>query len=172
MKTKLYIFTMLATFLLGCNSAKPVAQNTSTPATNGTPEKAQTAISHSSENQTPQPAGNGAVTSKWKQSGDPIDTKGFDTAIATAEVDLKKKSDDAALKKTLSAAYYKRATALTEARQYASALGDYRRTLKYDAANTDAKEWIDKIIMIYESMGRESPPEGEEPPPLQLKKAT
>ncbi len=169
MKTKLFIVTLLATFLLGCSTAaKPVAQNTNTAA--GPPEKAQTAISHSSENQTPAPTANGAPTSKWKQSGDPIDTKEFDTAIASAEVALKKKSDDGALKKTLSAAYYKRATALTEARQYASALGDYRRALKNDAGNTDAKEWIDKIIMIYQSMGRESPPEGEEPPPLQLNK--
>ena len=169
MKTKLFIVTLLVSFLIGCsNAAKPVAQNTNTAA--GPPEKAQTAISHSTENQTPAPASNGAPTSKWKQSGAPIDTKEFDTAIASAEVAFKKKSDDPAVKKTLSTVYYKRATALTEARQYASALGDYRRAFKYDSGNTDAKEWIDKIIMIYQSMGRESPPEGEEPPPLQLNK--
>ena len=60
---------MLATFLLGCNSAKPVVQNTNTPATNGTPEKAQTAIAHTTENQNPPTAANvanGATTSTWK----------------------------------------------------------------------------------------------------------
>lgn len=170
---KVYITISLAILLAGCNSAKPVTETTNTSASTGTPEKAQTAISHSSENQTPAPPVNGTAapaTSKWKQSGDPIDTKEFDTAIAAEEVALKKKPDDATVKKTLSAAYYKRASALTEARQYASALGDYRRALKNDPSSTEAKDWIDRIIGIYQSMGRESPPEGEEPPPLQLNK--
>lgn len=162
MKSAIFFLSLCFTFACS-NAARPVAQNTTTT---GTPEKAQTAIAHSSENQTPPPASNTATTSKWKQSGDPIDTKEFDTAIATAEVALKKKPDDMAVKKALADAYFTRAEALTKAKQYASALGDYRRTLKYDPSNTDAKGWIDQIIMIYESLGRESPKEGEEPPPL------
>jgi len=60
--------------------------------------------------------------------------------------------------------------ALTDARQYASALGDYRRTLKYDPSNAEAKDWIERIVSIYDSINRESPKEGEEPPPLPMGK--
>jgi len=48
-------------------------------------------------------------------------------------------------------------------------LGDYRRTLKYDPDNAQAKTWVEQIVSIYDSMGRESPPEGQEPPPLPYK---
>jgi len=104
--------------------------------------------------------------SKWTQGGDAIDTKEFDTAIATAEAAAKSKPNDDAAKKALSNAYFMRAEALKDARQYASALGDYRRALKNDPSNAQAKNWIEQIIMIYDSLGRESPPEGQEPPPL------
>ena len=60
--------------------------------------------------------------------------------------------------------------ALTEARQYASALGDYRKAVKYNPENAQAQEWIKQIINIYDDMGRESPPEGQEPPPLRINK--
>jgi tetratricopeptide (TPR) repeat protein len=166
---KYLVILSLCIISVGCNNAaKPVAQN-GNAVTSGSPDRSQTAIAHSSENQTP-PPGNTGTTSHWKQSGDPIDTKTYDAAIASAEVAFKKKSDDAAVKKTLAEAYYKRGVALTDARQYASALGDYRRTVKYDPSNADAKGWIDKIIAIYDSMGREYPKEGEEPPPLSLEK--
>ena len=107
---------------------------------------------------------------KWSQSGDPIDTKSFDDAIKTAEKALAGKANDPAAKKALAEAYLKRGVALTEARQYASALGDYRRTIKYDAENKEAKEWIDKIVMIYDGMNKSYPKEGEEPPPLPFAK--
>ncbi len=106
---------------------------------------------------------------KWTQSGNPIDTAKFDADIAKAEKDLKAKNSDAA-KKTLAAAYIERAAALTDARQYASALGDYRKASKLDQNNPEAKEWVDKIISIYDSINRAYPPEGEEPPALPFKK--
>jgi tetratricopeptide (TPR) repeat protein len=147
----------------GCNSARPVATNTTNTAAPAINERPQTQIAHGDNPQ--MPAGN--TTSHWKQSGEPIETKELDTAIAAAEVAQKKAPSDEALKKKLGDAYYKRAMALTDAKQYASALGDFRRTVKYDPSNTDAKEWVDKIIMIYDSMGRSYPAEGEEPPPLE-----
>jgi len=108
---------------------------------------------------------------KWTQSGTPIDTTAFDAEIAKAEKNLKAKPKDEAAKKSLAEAFLKRGMALTEARQYASAIGDYRRVLKYDAANEEAKTWIDKIIEIYAMINRTYPNEGEEPPPLPFKKA-
>jgi tetratricopeptide (TPR) repeat protein len=168
---KFILITVVFAIMLGCdNAAKPVAQNgnaASAPANN---EKPQTAIAHSLENQTPNPAAPADGKSKWTQSGDPIDTKEFDTAIASAEVALGKKPSDESVKKSLSVAYFKRAEALTGARQYASALGDYRRAAKYDPTNAEAKEWIDRIIQIYDSINREYPKEGEEPPPLPFTK--
>jgi len=77
-----------------------------------------------------------------------------------------KNPSDESAKKAVGDAFYKRADALTKARQYASALGDYRRALKYDPSNSDAKNWIDQIMMIYDSLGREAPPAGKEPAAL------
>jgi tetratricopeptide (TPR) repeat protein len=108
--------------------------------------------------------------SKWSQGGDAIDTSSYDAAIVSAEKTLTAKPTDAAAKKAVGDAYYKRADALTQARQYAAALGDYRRALKADPSNPDAKKWIDQITSIYQSMNKESPPEGQEPPPLPFKK--
>ena len=169
MKKALFLIT--AAFLVGCNNApQPVANTNANVAQRS--EKTETVTAHTTENQTaPMPDGNanGGGKTKWTQSGEPIDTKALDADIANADKALKAKPNDEAAKKALAEAYYKRADALTQARQYASALGDYRRTLKYDPSNTQAKEWVDQIVSIYDGMGRESPPEGQEPPPLPYK---
>jgi tetratricopeptide (TPR) repeat protein len=168
---KLTITFLIASFALACNNAgSPVPQSSNSTAAAPANDKPQTAIAHSLENQTPSTSAPTGEKSKWTQSGDPIDTKKFDTAIAAAEVAFRKSPNDAKAKKALAEAYLDRANALTGARQYASALGDYRRTVKNDPSNEEAKNWIDQIIGIYASMNRESPKEGEEPPPLPYKK--
>ena len=146
--------------LAACGSApRPTAENSNTalPPSN---ERPQTAIAHTTENGTP-PAANGDK-SHWTQRGNAIDTTTYDAEIAKAE-----KSGD---KKAIAAAYLSRGNALTKAGQYASALGDYRRTVKNDPSNGEAQQWIMQITQIYDSMNREAPKEGEEPPPLQFKK--
>ena len=159
---KLIAIFFLLGLSFGCgNSPVPVQQNSN----GGRVERSQTVIGHSAENQTPPPVATGEKT-KWSQSGDPIDTTEFDAAIKTAEKTLSGKPNDAAAKKSLSQAYYKRAVALTDARQYASAIGDYRRAVKFDPTNEDAKRWIDQIKMIYDGLNKSYPQEGEEPPPL------
>lgn len=168
---KFIIVTIFLMAAFGCdNAGKPVPQSTANAAATKSNEKPQTAIAHSLENQTPPNGAQPGEKSKWTQGGDPIDTSNFDKEIAAAEVTLNKKQSDNVAKKALGDAYFKRAEALTEARQYASALGDYRKALKHDPSNADAKEWIDKIVMIYGSINRESPKEGEEPPPLPFRK--
>ena len=168
------IIGILALLAVGCtNSAsyKVEDQVESTPATNA--ERPQTMAAHTTENETPVPANSAPQTSgssKWTQSGNPIDTAKFDGVIKGAESAVETKPNDVELKKTLSEAYFDRGYALTEARQYASALGDYRRALKYDPDNADAKKWIDQIISIYGMLKKEYPPEGQEPPPLPFKK--
>lgn len=163
---------MLGLFAIACNNAaSPVASNPNSPSANNTSGTPQTVLAHSSENGTPPSvAPASGEKGKWTQSGEPIDTKTFDASIAAAEKSLSGKPTDATLKKTVSEAYYKRAVALTDARQYASALGDYRRAFKNDPSNTEAKEWIDKIIGIYDTMNKTSPKEGEEPPALPFTK--
>ena len=164
---KFSIIIVAALAATGCNSAaRPVAENANSPVAQSTQERPQTAIAHSLENQQPPSEANTAGRSKWTQGGDPIETKALDSEIAKAEKALSTKPTDEAAKKALATAYFNRATALTKARQYASALGDYRRAVKYDPSNTDAKGWIDQIVTIYDSMGRDAPKEGEEPPPL------
>ena len=160
-----------AVLMAACNNAPQPVANANTSASPQKSEKTETVIAHTTENQpAPMPGQNSNGTkTKWTQSGEPIDTKTFDADITNAEKAVKSKPNDDASKKALAEAYYKRAVALTDARQYASALGDYRRTLKYDPDNAQAKQWIDQIVSIYDSMGRESPPEGQEPPALPFK---
>ena len=65
-------------------------------------------------------------------------------------------------------AYLARGNALTQARQYRAALGDYRRALRYDPDNDEARQWAATITGILQQMGREVPTEGNEPAPLPL----
>ncbi|HVF46915.1 MAG TPA: tetratricopeptide repeat protein [Pyrinomonadaceae bacterium] len=175
---KFFTVFVFAAFAAGCANTERTVQNTTNSATTSanTPrgEKIDSAIAHTTENQPPKPSNaqsaNPSGQSKWTQSGDPIDTTALDAAIMAAEKTLTSKSGDPAAKKALGEAYFKRAVALTDARQYASALGDYRRTLKHDPSNAEAKDWIERIVSIYSSINRSYPAEGEEPPPLPFKK--
>ncbi len=96
--------------------------------------------------------------------GTPIDTSQYDREIARLEAAAK--TGNEATKKELAQAYLARAKALTGAQQYRSALGDYRRTLKYDAGNSDANSMESQIIVIFKSLNREAPAPGTEPAPL------
>lgn len=164
---KKLILLIAAAVTAACtNAPQPIVNsNTAAPAN----ERSQTAIAHGPKEQQP-PAANSTAGSKWTQGGDPVDTTAFDAAIAKGEKAVADKPDDAAAKKSLAEFYLARANALTEARQYASALGDYRRTLKYDPTNKDANDWMTQIVQIYQSMGRSAPAEGEEPKPLPFTK--
>ena len=169
---KFAILSFMAVVSVGCNSVAQPSANTNVSvqksdnspivSSRSQPDNVNTA-------QTPVPKS--ATKTKWTQSGTPIDVSSFDTEIAQAEKDLKAKPKDETAKKAIAEAYLKRGIALTEARQYASALGDYRRVLKYDANNEEAKKWIEQIIGIYDSINKDFPKEGEEPPPLPFKKA-
>ena len=45
---------------------------------------------------------------------------------------------------------------------YKFALGDYRRALRYDPGNAEARAKMDEIVAIYQSMGRPVPTNGLE----------
>jgi tetratricopeptide (TPR) repeat protein len=168
---KKYLILLAAAAVIGCDTAgKPVAVETPTNGAPAANDRPQTAIAHSTDDKEKYPTGTSGDKSGWTQGGDPIDTAAMDAAIKDAEKALAAKPNDASAKKALAAAYLKRATALTDARQYASALGDYRRVLKNDPENGEAKQWISQITGIYDSMNKKYPAEGEEPPPLPFKK--
>ena len=120
---KTFAILLAALAIAACNDSapRPVA-NANTTMADQTSSRPETVIAHSTENKSA-PISNTGKT-KWTQSGEPIDTKEFDTEIAGAEKTLKSKPNDAEAKTAVGDAYYKRAVALTEARQYASALGD------------------------------------------------
>ncbi len=167
---------MFAALLAACGGAAPVVSNQASESgqTTGPGGDTETVIAHSADRGEKPPAGSteqGSSEGKsgWSRGGTPIDTSTYDKDVNSAEAKLKASPASEQAKKELSQAFYKRAVALTEARQYASALGDYRRAVKYDASNTDAKDWIEKIIVIYDGMNKAYPKEGEEPEPLEYK---
>ncbi len=170
---KIVFFGFLGLTFIGCNSS---ATNVSPPPTANAnlavQRDSQIVSSHSTEKPVPSPAEKSETKTKWTQSGNPIDTTAFDAEVEKAEKNLKAKPKDDAAKKALAEAYNKRGVALTDARQYASALGDYRKALKLEPNNAEAKKWIEQIVWIYESINREYPKEGEEPPPLPFEKKT
>lgn len=171
-----YILLAVAAVAAACSNNQPqVVQNSNTanPRTANT-ERRETAIAHTTENQPGKPApgpGGPSAPGRWSASGTPIDTAMYDGTIAAAEKIVQSKPEDETAKKNLADAYYQRATALTEAQQYAAALGDYRRALKYDPNHEGSKDWIGQIEGIYKMLKKEAPKEGEEPAPLPFKKA-
>ena len=156
---------------IGCSSkAEQTTQNSNAAAAPQRAEKLQTTTAHTTENQpAPMPGPNSGPNSKWTRSGDPIDTAKFDGMIAEAEKARKAKPSDETLKQSAAQAYFDRGFALTEARQYASALGDYRRALKIDPNHEESKKWIEQIIGIYSELKKDYPKDGEEPPALPYK---
>lgn len=177
---KIAIFSISLLFFIGCNNAPTkVQQNSNVNLTVQKTDDSSTVSSHSldkrndqSPNATATIVPKSETKTKWTQSGNPIDTSAFDSEIEQAETKQKANPKDETLKTSLAGAYVKRGIALTDARQYASALGDYRRALKLDPTNEEAKKWIEQIISIYESINRSYPNDGEEPPPLPFRKAT
>jgi tetratricopeptide (TPR) repeat protein len=155
----------IVSFLAACSSNQP--QPTSNANVPLRSERLQNTTAHTTENQPPANSNAG----KWTQSGDPIDTTKFDKAIADAEKAGKAEAADEEAKKALAQAYFERGFALTQARQYASAIGDYRRALKYDPDHAESKEWIDQIVSIYAMLKKSPPKEGEEPKPLPFKRS-
>lgn len=169
---KIIILTIASVFFAACNSnSGQVSQSTNSQNAPMRAEKLQDTAVHTTENQTPKPA-NSNSGGKFSASGDPIDTTKFDSAIADAEKAAKAKPSDETAKKATAQAYFDRGFALTEARQYAAALGDYRAALKFDPEHEESKKWIDQIVSIYTMLKKEPPKPGEEPKPLPMPKDT
>lgn len=155
-------FAVLA--LGACGGSAPTATTTNQNATSTN----QATISNTQSARTP------AVTASPKavttaSGGEFVDTSKYDAEIKRLEEKAKKNPSDQATRSALAKAYTDRGDALTGVRQYRAALGDYRRALRFDPNNGQAQQMAGTIVGILKSMGRDVPPEGQEPPPLPLK---
>ncbi len=170
---KVLVLSLAMLISIGCNSAAqqanvPSNSNTATVKTNSS----AIVSSHSDEaGKTVAPPSDKPTSSSTESPmARPIDVAEMTADIEQAEKQYRKNQKDEKAKDELAKAYFIRATALTDAAQYRAALGDYRKGLKLDPDNAEAKQMHDEIIRIFGQMNREPPKEGTEPPPLPFEK--
>ena len=166
------LFISIFTFAnLACtNSSQPVANTNTNVSTNAKKADDATVSSHSAEKPTSATSTNSASTSSSSPMAKAVDVTAMTAKIDKADKDFKAKPKDEKAKQALATAYFERAFALTEAAQYKSALGDFRKGLKLNPDDKEAKAMHDQIITIFKSIGREPPKEGEEPPAMPVSK--
>jgi tetratricopeptide (TPR) repeat protein len=175
---KVLLLGAAALFMAGCG-ASPQAQNQAAVSPAPPTSAAQkpggeiSVASHSTENQFPPAKGPESGAPNTASGNSPM-ARAVDVGALTAEIEkaakaYKKAPKDETAKIALADAYFERATALTDAAQYRAALGDFRKGLKLNPNDKEAKDMHDQIISIFKSIGREPPEEGKEPPPMPVK---
>lgn len=110
-------------------------------------------------------AGNASAGGAATSGKPPVETPELDAKIEKALAKAKASGASAADKKAAAAAYMDRADyywAAGNVQLYRYALGDYRRVLRYDADNEQAKERIDYLISVYQSLNKPVPENGLE----------
>ena len=136
----------------------PQASNAQTSIQHGTdPSSSGVAASHGAA---PQPGAPAASATK-----PPVETPAMDAKIEKAEAKAKAAGASDADRKAAARAYFERADFFRgegSPALYKFALADYRRGLRYDPSNEDARGKMDEIVSIYKSMGRPVPELGNE----------
>jgi hypothetical protein len=95
-----------------------------------------------------------------------VETPELDAKIQKTEAKAKASGASEADKKAAAGAYFARADFYRDQGQpqlYKFALADYRRGLRYDPSDAEARRKMDEIVQIYRSMGRPVPELGNEP---------
>jgi tetratricopeptide (TPR) repeat protein len=172
---KLLFLSFIALISIGCDSsAQTIVETNSSNVTAVKKEDTQTVAAHTTETQSPVSSRTNTNSSDNSKGNSPmskaIDVSEMTANIEKAEKEYKAKPKDAKAKENLATAYFERAFALTEAAQYRAAIGDFRKGLKLNPDNKEAKDMYDQTILIFKSLGREPPKEGEEPAPLPIDK--
>jgi tetratricopeptide (TPR) repeat protein len=168
MMKKILILSLAALVLTGCNNSAqqpPANVNQSNLRSNDLP----VVSSHSNVAEKNSPLQSSQTGSTESPMAKPVDVVEMTADIERAEKEYQKNQKDEKAKSELAKAYFVRATALTGAAQYRAALGDYRKGLKLNPTDEDARKMHDQILSILKSLGREPPKEGEEPSPLPVK---
>ena len=94
------------------------------------------------------------------------DTAALDKKVEQAEAKAKAPGATQAEKQLAAAAYLERGNVFYNAGNpslYKFALRDFRRTLRFDPNNEEARAKQQQIVEIYQSMGRPVPDLGNEP---------
>lgn len=171
MRLILCALCLLAASICGaCGGSTPQPTTSSAPAANATTQSASAQnVGTNADAPVAGPAHAKAAPAPPGGGGEAIDTTKYDAEIARLQKQAEKRAGGESEQSALAHAYLERANALTKARQYRAALGDYRRTLKYDPANDEAKQMAGTIVAILRQMGRDVPAEGAEPSPLPYK---
>lgn len=147
----------------GAPGPTPKTANTNTSASN-----TQTSIAHGTNTSTD--AGVAASHGGAAQSGvsaakPPVETPELDAKVEKAESKAKAAGASDADKKAAARAYFERANFFRDNGRpelYKFALADYRRGLRYDPTDEEARGKMDQIVAIYKSMGRPVPELGNE----------
>jgi hypothetical protein len=168
-------FTPAALFacalLAGCGAPQP---KVSTQNSNATANSAQTSIQHgpSSSNMgvASSHGGGDSNAAPGANAGaaarPPVETPELDAKVEKAEAKAKAAGAGDADKKGAAAAYFERADFYRDQGMpalYKFALRDYRVGLRYDPSAREAREKMNEIVQIYQSMGRPVPELGNEP---------
>jgi len=172
---KLLVIGFSAFALAACSSSAPLATQNASNANIAGERNANSLVTSSHSSDKLPSANNSSPTSAPRTQTEssmakPVDVSEMTADIEKAEKDYNARQTDAKAKEKLGEAYFTRAFALTEAAQYRAALGDFRKGLKLNPGNKDAKAMHDRIISIFQSINREPPKEGEEPPPMPFNK--
>ncbi len=112
------------------------------------------------------PMSSGGMSSSSSNDKPDVDTAALDAKIAQAERKAKASGATESDKRTAAAAYLERGNVFYNAGQptlYKFALRDLRRALRYEPNNAQAREEVDTIVAIYQSMNRPVPELGNEP---------
>lgn len=147
-------------------SATAMMVNLSACRTSAPPATDQAAATGAAGRASPPSSAGALPTAAPPNMGEAIDTSTHNAEIARLEKQAQKSPGDETTRTALAQAYLGRANALKDARQYRVALGDYRRALRYDPDNEEARQMAAVIVSIMKEMDREVPAEGEEPVPL------
>lgn len=163
---KILILALMTLFFTGCSSQSQRAE-TANNANVAVQKTNDTALVSSHSNDAGKTISPSSDKTSSSSESSPM-ARAIDVSQMTA--DIEKAEKDPKNKEVLAKAYFTRAFALTEAAQYRAALGDFRKGLKLNPNDEDAKAMHDQILSIFKSINREPPKEGEEPPPLPFKK--
>jgi hypothetical protein len=179
MRTAVYLFALAGTFALSsCAPERQSLENSNV--TNRQPSAVSSEASAPTQPQTstaatnsdmPLASGHGATAVPMQAAPQSalegkVDTSAYDARIKKAEARADAKGASEADRRAAAAAYLERGNLFYTAQQpslYKFALGDFRKVVKYQPDNEEARAKIEQLIEIYKQLNRPVPTNGLEP---------